>query len=162
MIKCVNNDILIPEMAALLREGKDIRFTPTGVSMRPFIEGGSDVVVLRKLPHVRVGDISLAAIAHPLSNSEAVQHLTAKWSNVSFVLHRVIAVKGDTVTLLGDGNIGHTEHCTTADILGTVVRIENAHGRRKPLTRGRLWYYVRPCRRILLKIYRKLLKLGLL
>ena len=131
-------------MAALLREGKDVRFTPTGVSMRPFIEGGRDVVVLRKLPQVRVGDISLAAIGQ------------------SFVLHRVIAVEGNAVTLLGDGNIGQTEHCTTADILGTVVRIENAKGRRKPLTRGRLWYYIRPCRRILLKIYRKLLKYGLL
>ena len=144
MTKKVENNILIPEMASLLCEGKDVRFTPTGVSMRPFIEGGSDVVVLRKLPHVRVGDISLAAIGQ------------------SFVLHRVIAVEGDKVTLLGDGNIGYSEHCTTADILGTVIRIENAQGRRKPLTRGRLWYYIRPCRRILLKIYRKLLKVGLI
>ena len=162
MVKCVNNNVLIPEMASLLREGKDVRFTPTGVSMRPFIEGSSDVVVLRKLPQVRVGDIALAEIAHPLSNSEAVQPLTAKRSNIFYVLHRVIAVEGDEVTLLGDGNIGHTEHCTTGDILGTVIRIENAKGRRKPLTRGRLWYYIRPCRRILLKIYRKLLKYGLL
>lgn len=144
MTKKIENTVLIPEMASLLREGKDVRFTPTGVSMRPFIEGGSDVVVLRKLPHVRVGDIALAAVG------------------VAYVLHRVIAVEGDSVTLLGDGNIGRTEHCTTADILGTVIRIENAHGRRKPLTRGRLWYYLLPCRRILLKIYRKLLKLGLL
>ncbi len=141
MKKCVNNDILIPEMADLLREGKDVRFTPTGVSMRPFIEGGKDVVVLRKLPTVSVGDIALAALQN------------------TYVLHRVIAIQNNNITLMGDGNIGNTEHCTLADILGTVIRIENARGRRKPLTRGRLWYHIRPCRRILLKIYRKLLKL---
>jgi len=137
MTKCVNNDILIPEIAALLREGKDVRFTPTGVSMRPFIEGGSDIVVLRKFADVRVGDIALAEINHK-----------------AFVLHRVIAVQGDSVTLMGDGNIGNTESCTKADILGTVIRIENSRGRRKPLTRGRLWFYLRRFRRILLKIYR--------
>lgn len=144
MRKSIENNILIPEMAELLREGKEVRFTPTGVSMRPFIEGGKDVVVLRRMTDVRVGDIALAAVGQ------------------SFVLHRVIDVDAEQVTLLGDGNIGHTEHCTTVDILGTVIRIENARGRRKPLTRGRLWYYIRPCRRILLKIYRKLLKLHLL
>ena len=152
MKKCVNNNILIPEMADLLREGKEVRFTPTGVSMRPFIEGGKDVVVLRKLPAVRVGDIALAELHLPAPN---LQPPTAQRSNVSFVLHRVIEVKDEAVTLMGDGNIGSTEHCTTADVLGTVIRIENAHGRRKPLTRGRLWYHIRPCRRILLKIYRK-------
>lgn len=144
MTRKVENSILIPEMAELLREGKEVRFTPTGVSMRPFIEGGKDVVVLRKLPEVRVGDIALAAIPHP--------------AGVSYVLHRVIGVQAGTVTLMGDGNIGHTEQCTIEDVLGTVVLIENAHGRHKHLTRGRLWYHLRPFRRIILKIYRKLLK----
>ncbi len=144
MTKKVENNILIPEMASLLREGKDVRFTPTGVSMRPFIEGGKDVVILRKLPDVAVGDIALAAIGK------------------SFVLHRVIVVDGERVTLLGDGNIGRTEECTKSDILGTVIRIENSRGRRKPLTRGRLWFYIKPARRILLKVYRKLIKFGII
>lgn len=144
MTKKVENNILIPEMASLLREGKDVRFTPTGVSMRPFIEGGKDVVILRKMPDVTVGDIALAAIGD------------------AFVLHRVIVVDGERVTLLGDGNIGRTEECTKSDILGTVIRIENSRGRRKLLTRGRLWYRIRGGRKWWLKIYRKLLRLGLL
>ena len=169
MKRCVDNNILIPEMAELLREGKEVRFTPTGVSMRPFIEGGKDVVVLRKQSAVKVGDIALAAIQPLTSNLQPLtsnaQPLTSNLqllTSNTYVLHRVIAVDGETVTLLGDGNLGRTEVCTKADILGTVIRIENARGRRKPLTRGRLWYHLRPARRILLKIYRKLLKLGLL
>ena len=155
MTKSVDNDILIPEMAALLREGKEVRFTPTGISMRPFIEGGKDIVVLRKLSTIRIGDIALAAINR---QSQTTNHKSPQ----AYVLHRVIGLHGDNITLMGDGNLSGIEQCTTSDILGTVIRIENARGRRKPLTRGRLWYHLRPCRRILLKIYRKMLKWQML
>ena len=40
------NEIFIPEVARLVSEGKQVVFTPTGTSMRPFIEGGSDSVML--------------------------------------------------------------------------------------------------------------------
>ena len=33
----IANDILIPEIERLLKDGKEVRFTPSGVSMRPFI-----------------------------------------------------------------------------------------------------------------------------
>ena len=155
MTKKVENEILIPEIAELLAEGKDVCFTPTGVSMRPFIEGGRDVVTLRKLPEVRVGDIVLAAINH---QSQITNHKSPK----AFVLHRVIAVDGNHVTLQGDGNLSGTEQCATADVLGTVVRIETPRGRRKWLTKGRIWYWIRGGRKWWLKIYRKLLRLGLL
>lgn len=157
MTKKIENNILIPFQAEQLREGKDVIFTPTGVSMRPFIEGGKDAVVLRKLPEIQIGDIILAAVQCTTSNSVAVQPPTAQRSNIRYVLHRVIAVDGKNITLMGDGNIGTTEHCTLADVLGTVIRIENARGRRKPLTKGRLWYHLRRWRRIMLKVYRKLL-----
>ena len=162
MTKKIENNILIPFQAEQLREGKEVIFTPTGVSMRPFIEGGKDTVVLRKLPEIQIGDIILAAVQPPISTSEAVQPPTAQRSNIRYVLHRVIAIDGENVTLMGDGNIGTTERCTLADVLGTVIRIENARGRRKPLTKGRIWYHLRRWRRIMLKVYRKLLKLKIL
>ena len=56
----IANDILIPELARLLADGKEVRFTPSGVSMRPFIEGDKDSVVLAQLTRApRVGDILL-------------------------------------------------------------------------------------------------------
>ena len=135
----VDNDILIPEMGILLQEGKDVRFTPTGVSMRPFIEGERDIVILRRLPAVHVGDIVLAKII-----------------NHKYVLHRIIAIKGEHITLQGDGNLAGTEQCCPNDILGTVVQIIKPNGRIKRLTRGRIWYHLRPFRKLLLKIYRHL------
>lgn len=134
----IANDILIPEMAALLREGHQVRFTPSGVSMRPFIEGGKDSVVLERKPRYRVGDIVLMQLP------------------TTYVLHRLIAVDGDRVTLRGDGNLYGVEQGTQADILGYVTEIRSPKGCRKIISKGRVWHALFPVRGFLLKVYRHL------
>ena len=138
----IANDILIPELARLLAEGKEVRFTPSGVSMRPFIEGDRDSVILKALdrPPCR-GDILLAQ----------TQTLCGQ---TTYVLHRLIRIEGDTYVLQGDGNLAGEERCALGDIIGIVTRIETQNGRRKPLTRGYLWHLLQPARKYLLKIYR--------
>lgn len=131
------NEIFIPEIARLVSDGKQVQFTPTGVSMRPFIEGGVDNVTLVKPADLQVGDIVLAEIQP--------QH---------YVLHRIYAIEGDALTLMGDGNLVGTEHCTRAQVLAKVIAIHSPKGRRKPLTRAWLWRHLKYARRILLKIYR--------
>ena len=138
----IANDILIPELARLLTEGKEVRFTPSGVSMRPYIEGDRDSVILAPLKRApRIGDILLAEVETLCGRK-------------TYVLHRLIRIEGETLVLQGDGNLGGEERCQIADLIGLVVRIENPKGRRKPLTRGRLWYWLKPVRKWLLKIYR--------
>lgn len=138
----IANDILIPELARLLAEGKEVRFTPSGVSMRPFIEGDRDSVILAPLRREpRKGDILLAE----------VETLCGRRT---YVLHRLIRIEGEELVLQGDGNLAGEERCKTADVIGRVIRIENPRGRRKPLTRGKLWFALRPLRHYLLKIYR--------
>lgn len=139
----IANDILIPEIERLLKDGKEVRFTPSGVSMRPFIEGDRDSVILTSLSRSpRIGDILLVRIE---SNSPM---------SPTFVLHRLVRIEGDTLVLQGDGNLLGEERCGASDIIGIVKRIESPSGRRKPLTRGRLWYHMRRWRWFLLKIYR--------
>ena len=138
----VANDILIPELARLLSEEKEVRFTPSGVSMRPHIEGDKDSVILAPLSRKpRKGDILLARV-------------TASNGRQTYVLHRLVSIKQDTYVLQGDGNLVGEEYCTQEEIIGRVVRIETPKGHRKWLTRGRLWYMLRPVRKWLLKIYR--------
>ena len=138
----IENDILIPELARLLSEGKEVRFTPAGVSMRPFIEGDKDSVILAPLNRApRRGDILLAQ----------VQTLCGR---TTYVLHRLIRIEGEQLTLMGDGNLAGTETCLRGDVIGVVIRIESPKGHRKMLTRGYLWYALRPVRKWLLKIYR--------
>ena len=42
----VANNILIPELVRLVNAQKEVRFTPSGVSMRPFIEGEKDSIAI--------------------------------------------------------------------------------------------------------------------
>lgn len=143
----IANDILIPELGRLLKEGKEVRFTPSGVSMRPFIEGDQDSVILEAVTaSPRKGDVLLASV------------LTQAGTQ-TYVLHRLVRIEkgmqGEAVYVLqGDGNISGEERCGYADIIGRVIRIEAPSGRRKPMVRGRVWYAVRRWRPFLLKVYR--------
>ena len=147
----IANDILIPELARLLAEGKEVRFTPSGVSMRPFIEGDRDSVVLSPIVgQPRVGDILLVRI----ENNSQFSILHSQFLTPTYVLHRLIRIEGETFVLQGDGNLMGEETCTREGLIGRVTAIESPSGRRKPLTRGRLWHFLFPLRRWLLKIYR--------
>lgn len=135
------NEVLLKEVARLLVEGRDVVVVPKGHSMLPFIRGGVDRVMLRKLDKVKVGDIVLAVVEG------------------HYVLHRVIAVGADRVDLMGDGNLKGVEHALLANVAGTVVEIITPHNRHHKPTNGWLWRKALPLRKYLLKIYRKWNKL---
>ena len=136
--KVVANQVLLEDAAALMNEGREVNFTPLGSSMLPFIQGGKDSVVLRKMPDVEVGDIVLVRLAGP-----------------RYVLHRIIEKDGINITLMGDGNLSGTEKCTTDDVLGTVTAV--IKGKRKVIPgKGRWWRTLKPIRRYLLAIYRRI------
>ena len=121
----------------MLEEGRTVRFTPLGNSMLPFIRGGRDNVVLCKKDSVEVGDIVLVRLQG------------------RYVLHRVIGLDGEKVTLMGDGNISGTEECTLKDVMGTVTEIGRGNKTVKP-GKGRLWRALKPVRRYILAIYRRI------
>ena len=82
-----SNDILLPEFERLLRDGHMVEFVPQGVSMRPFIEGGRDRVILKSCDEPRVGMIVLARV----------------WQG--YVLHRIDNIQEGRIILRGDGNL---------------------------------------------------------
>ena len=124
------NDILLGEVAAVLREGREAIITPTGNSMLPFIRGGRDRVVLRKQDEVSAGDIVLI-------------HTGGR-----YILHRIIQI---------DGNCRGIEHGTRAEIVGTVTEILRPDGRSVKPGTGRFWRFLKPFRRYILFIYRRLI-----
>jgi len=85
--RVVPNKVLLEEAGLLLEEGREVSFTPLGNSMLPFIRGGKDSVRLCKKPSVEVGDIVLARLPG------------------RYVLHRVVGMEGERLTLMGDGNL---------------------------------------------------------
>lgn len=139
----VDNDILIAQIHDLLQQSKRVHFSPKGESMRPFIEGGKDSVVLVKTSSLRVGDIVLAKVSTE--------------PTPIFVLHRIIAIKDQQLTLMGDGNLKGTEQVHPTDVVGKVVQILTPTGKTKCVNRAFLWRKLHFCRRFLLKCYRKLI-----
>lgn len=137
--KVVANEVLLEDAAALMNEGREVTLKPLGCSMLPFIRGGRDSVRLKKMADVAVGDMLLVRLEGP-----------------RYVLHRLIAMDGDRLTLMGDGNLAGTETCTRADVLGTVVAIERGSRVVKP-GNGRWWRRLKPFRRYILAIYRRII-----
>lgn len=135
------NDVMMDEVARLLAEGHKVVMIPKGRSMLPFIREGRDKVVLAKPGTLRVGDIVLAYFGN------------------RYVLHRVIRLEGDQVTLMGDGNLYGTEVGLTNEVAGVVTEIITSNGRHRKPSRGWLWRKALPIRKYLLKIYRKWNKL---
>jgi hypothetical protein len=106
--------------------------------MLPFIRGGRDSVVLLKKDTVEVGDIVLVRLPG------------------RYVLHRVIGLEGEKVTLMGDGNISGTEECAIPDVMGTVIEIGRGKRSVKP-GKGKLWRALKPFRRYILAILRRII-----
>ena len=115
------NAVLLPEVVRLLEEGHSVTLPLRGYSMRPFLEDGRDKALLRKPVSINVGDAVLAEIAP--------KH---------FVLHRIVSIKGDHVTLRGDGNLG-VEHCRLGDVKATAVGFYRKGREQLDSTDGRKW-----------------------
>lgn len=115
------NAVLLPEVVRLLEEGHTVTLPLRGYSMRPFLENGRDKALLRKPKSINVGDAVLAEIAP--------KH---------FVLHRIVSIKGDHVTLRGDGNLG-VEHCRLGDVKATAVGFYRKGREQLDSTDGRKW-----------------------
>lgn len=115
------NAVLLPEVVRLLEEGHTVTLPLRGYSMRPFLENGRDKALLRKPESINVGDAVLAEIAP--------KH---------FVLHRIVSIKGDHVTLRGDGNLG-VEHCRLSNVKATAIGFYRKGREQIDSTDGRKW-----------------------
>ena len=97
------NDVFLPFVIEQLKEGHTVTLPLRGRSMRPFLEDGRDKALLTLAVHTEVGDAVLAEI-----------------STGHFVLHRIIKIDGQQVTLRGDGNLSN-EYCLLSDIKAKAV-----------------------------------------
>lgn len=137
---------LLDDVGKLIIEGHSVRIKATGNSMLPVFRNGDRVLLVPPVT-VCLYDVVLARLA-----------------NGSYVLHRVIDQQNDGVILMGDGNIIGREQCQLTDIIakasllyrgeGVVLRLDGFLFR----LFSRVWVFLRPIRRYLLYLYKKLTK----
>lgn len=141
------NHIYIPEVKKFIDQGENVVIPLRGYSMRLFLEHDRDKVILTPVNReLHVRDVVLAEV-----------------SPQCYVLHRIIRIEGDTITLMGDGNVKGTETCHTQDVIALAIAFYRK-GRTTPdrveswkwRTYSRIWLAIKPFRRIILGIYRRL------
>ena len=139
------NDVLLGLVSREIAEGHNAKIIVKGFSMRPFLEHERDKVIL-------------APVREPLRVADAV---LAEIAPGHYVLHRIIEIQGEQLTLMGDGNIRGTESCTVRDVRGVVTHYIRPRrtllaSDRKLQRRIRIWRRLLPVRRYLLLIYKSL------
>lgn len=118
----------------ILLEGDKVTITVNGQSMLPFFRSGSTVT----LRPIRKEDFKKYAVVF----ADAGNH---------FVIHRIINIERDKVTLLGDGNIYGTESMDKERVYG-VIDCSALH-----IFFAKIWLWMRPVRRFPLAIFRRVL-----
>ena len=138
-----DDDLILSEAVRLVDEGVEVIFPVNGRSMRPFIEGGRDSVLLVKPVDVKPMDVVLAQVI-----------------GGNYVVHRVLSIDGDYATLMGDGNLQGRETCECKKIYAKVTHVVTPKGKRIALYTPfrhfvqKMWVNVLPVRKYLLKLYR--------
>jgi hypothetical protein len=141
----ISDKVIIEEAIRLVDEGVSVTLPVNGQSMLPFIIGGKESVILQKPVEPKVGDVVLAWV-----------------EGCRFVVHRIISISGNNVTLMGDGNIIGTEQCTLSDVKAIATHVVSADEKIRDLNNPwrllatRLWFQLRPVRRYILAIYKRL------
>lgn len=121
--KQLPNEEFLPFVISELQSvaGKTVTLPLRGRSMRPFLEDNRDKAILTITPDINSGDAVLAEI-----------------SKGHFVLHRIVAIDGNHITLRGDGNL-NVEHCTLSDIRAKAIGFYRKGRNKADMTEGYKW-----------------------
>ncbi|KUY16974.1 hypothetical protein BAZ12_20020 [Elizabethkingia miricola] len=135
--RIIPNDLFFEQVKERLNAGQKVKIPVAGKSMEPFLQNG-DLVVLKRFEE------------NDLVNGKIV----LAYFNNAYVLHRIVRIKEDAVTLAGDGNIQQVEIITNKDILAVVI---DAYRGDKELIintlLGQIWYKLRVIRAVYGKIF---------
>ena len=141
----ISDDFIITEAIRLVNEGREVIFPVKGNSMLPFIIGGSESAVFAPVTQIRKGRVYLAHV-----------------DDGRYVVHRIIGISGNRITLMGDGNLVGCEYCSLNDIKAEVNYVISSQNLKRNLNTfprrfaALLWRILRPIRRYLLAIYRRM------
>lgn len=124
------NNLIIDNIEQLVERGESFEMVVTGYSMLPLLGYGRDRIVL-----------------HRTTDTEDIMHRAAmfRMADRRIIVHRVIRIEDDMVTLQGDGNIQQREQCRRSEIIGVVDSVIRQNGIRVSCTsrwwriRERIW-----------------------
>ena len=140
--------IVMEEIRELISKGNTVTIRAKGNSMNPFIEHLRDEITLGpwKDEDIRKGCVALV-----------------KDNKGNYLVHRIIRREKETVTLIGDGNVGLYETAETDNIIGimySVTRKGKVWSTDSKVWKlySWLWMFLLPVRRLPLGLWRRLFR----
>ena len=150
MAKTIIKDkaLIMEEIRVLISEGRTVSLTVKGNSMNPFMVHLRDQITLGPWTDSQIRKGTVALVKDIRGN---------------YLIHRIIRRGTDTVTLLGDGNLGMTETATFDNIIGimySITRKGHVWNAESLVWRtySWLWTILTPLRRYPLGLWRRLNK----
>ena len=137
---------MMEDIRVLISEGKHVTLTVKGNSMNPFLVHLRDQITLGPWQDA---DIKKGTVA------------LVKDSRGIYLIHRILKRDANTVTLVGDGNVGLSETATLDNIIGImqgITRKGRTYSSKGIIwkTYSFLWMLLMPVRRWPLGLWRKL------
>ncbi len=150
----IKNSLMMEEIKKLISEGKSVTIKVKGYSMSPFLVHERDNICLTGWKDEDIVPGVLALV---------------KDMRGVYLVHRIVAREDDLITLEGDGNIKLQEKAEVKEIIAIVKSIERYSGWRKKAKvyttsskrwkrYSKFWLAVKPIRRYLLAIWRRILR----
>ena len=124
--KMMPTPLVMEEVKRIVGEGKNVLLPVAGRSMRPFIVGDRD-----------------SAELHPVGGQLVKGDAVLAWADGNhYVLHRIVAIDGERLTLEGDGNVGLKEYCNRSDVIARAEWVVDGRNGRKTRLVGK-WAMVK-------------------
>ncbi len=150
----MRNEVFLPLAVSYLDTKESVKIPLKGFSMRPFLESDRDVAVLVK-PHAPI-------LYEPVLVEADIENPLTHQTEKRWILHRIIGIEGENLTLLGDGNLV-PEHCKVSNIRASIKGFYRKGRSEIDLISGRKWKFysffwirLRPIRRYLLFFHRNI------
>ena len=142
----IEKAVMMEEIRGMVSEGLSVTISVKGNSMNPFIVDGRDQITLGPF---KEGELRRGCVA-------LVRDVRGE-----YLVHRIISREGDTVILLGDGNLCMTEKALVSEVIAIVRSIERK-GRCIPTDSfiwraySWIWMTLKPVRKWPLGLWRRL------
>jgi hypothetical protein len=145
-MKPIPNDLFFKEVERMLSSGENVELRVNGVSMQPYLRDGKDVVVLSPLSSTGLTKGQIVLFRY----------------HDRYLLHRIVKCKEKDLVMQGDGSYNCKEEALPSDVIGIVHTIIRPNGKTVSTSSfwaqlyWRCWYFLRPVRRYLLAIYKRI------
>ncbi|MFD2743226.1 MULTISPECIES: S24/S26 family peptidase [Sphingobacterium] len=139
--KTIENHLFFQHVQEYIDDGKDVVFSVRGSSMSPFLKE-RDLITIKPLKDkdLKAGHIVLARYKK------------------GYILHRVIRIDKEFLFLAGDANLVQIEKVDRNAVVGFLS--EATRDKKdiplytsRMLCYAKLWYYIRPIRRVWIKLF---------